>query len=380
MSELGDPLDEIARPWWRALTEPYGDLALFDAHTHIGQNDPDTYKQTPAELLAGLERASGARAVVFPMAEPEGYRAANDLVLAVAAESDGVLTPFCRVNPHDGALAEATRALDAGARGIKLHPRAEGFTLAEPAVADLFALANERGLPILIHDGRGIPALGRDSVELATANPNARVILAHAAVSDLAWLYREISDHLNLFIDTSWWNPGDMISLFGLVPPGRILWASDSPYGQPLSSAVMHLRYAVEAGLGEEAVRSIAGGQVERVLAGEQPLSPPGTGAETPRLDPLLERIVSHLTSAVGVAISGEDPAEQLALAKLACAVGDEHLIDICGAVSHLIDNAGAAFPQPEGQRFALGARIIVFALTVARTPNAPIPPNVQGG
>ena len=108
------------------------------------------------------------------MAEPDGYRAANDFVLAAAAESDGVLTPFCRVNPHDGAVAEATRALDAGARGIKLHPRAEGFTLAEPAVAELFALANERRLPILIHAGRGIPALGRDSVELATRQSRTR--------------------------------------------------------------------------------------------------------------------------------------------------------------------------------------------------------------
>ena len=100
------------------------------------------------------------------------------------------------------------------------------------------------------------------------------MILAHAAVSDLAWLWREIPNHPNLFIDTSWWNPGDMISLFGLVPPGQILWASDSPYGQPFSSATQHMRYAVEVGLGAEAIRSIAGEQIARMLAGEEPLSP----------------------------------------------------------------------------------------------------------
>ena len=79
-------------------------------------------------------------------------------------------------------------------------------------------------------------------------------------------------EHPNLFIDTSWWNPGDMIALFSLVPPGQILWASDSPYGQPLSSAVEHLRYAVQAGLGAEAIRSIAGAQIERILDGQEPL------------------------------------------------------------------------------------------------------------
>ena len=81
--------------------------AVRRPHPHR-PNDPDNYKQGPAELLAGLERAGGARAVVFPMAEPDGYRAANDAVIAAAAESGGTLTPFCRVDPHDGALAEAS--------------------------------------------------------------------------------------------------------------------------------------------------------------------------------------------------------------------------------------------------------------------------------
>ena len=75
------------------------------------------------------------------MHEPAGYREANDFVIAAAAESGGVLVPYCRVDPHDGAVAEAERALDAGARGIKLHPRAEGFALDQPAVRDLVAIA-----------------------------------------------------------------------------------------------------------------------------------------------------------------------------------------------------------------------------------------------
>ena len=82
--------------------------------------------------------------------------------------------------------------------------------------------------------------------------------------------------HPNLLIDTSWWNPADMYALFRLVPPGQIVWASDSPYAHPLQSVVMHLRYAVEAGLGDEALRSVAGDQMLRVLAGAELLSPPG--------------------------------------------------------------------------------------------------------
>ena len=52
-------------------------LDLYDAHTHVGANDPDGFTQTPEQLLTALDGA-GARGVVFPMHEPDGYRAAND--------------------------------------------------------------------------------------------------------------------------------------------------------------------------------------------------------------------------------------------------------------------------------------------------------------
>ena len=71
---------------------------------------------------------------------------------------------------------------------------------------------------------------------------------------------------------------------------------------------------------------------------------------------------------------SGEDPAEQLALAKLACAVGEQDLVGICAELEPLIDAAAEAFPQPEELRYHVGARLIVFAIAVARTPAAPLP------
>src|SRR3954463_7368785 len=279
-------IDALLSPWWDRLRAEYGDLDLFDAHTHVGADDPDGVKQTPDELLALLAKA-GARAAVFPMHEPAGYPPANDRVLEAAPRPDGRLVAYCRVDPHDDALAEARRCLDAGARGIKLHPRAEQFTLSIPAVRELVALAHERRVPVLIHAGRGIPALGRDTVRLSGEFPDARLILAHAAISDLAWLWRVLPDHPNLLIDTAWWDPADMMALFGLCPPGNILWASDSPYGLPLTSAVQHLRLAVQAGLGAAQLRSVAGAQMEHVLGGGDPLDAgPAPRRRPPRQPP----------------------------------------------------------------------------------------------
>src|SRR5579884_2880380 len=139
---------EALTPWTEIVMDQVPGIELFDAHTHLGQNDPDGMRQQPEELIGGLRQANAVGAFVFPMHEPEGYPPANDMVLAAAAESDGLLVPFCRVNPHRDPIAEAERCLDRGARGIKLHPRAEQFTLDHPAVASLAALAHERSLPI----------------------------------------------------------------------------------------------------------------------------------------------------------------------------------------------------------------------------------------
>jgi uncharacterized protein len=368
-------VDAILSPWWDRLHADNGELELFDAHTHIGADDPDGVRQTPQELLAVLARAR-ARAVVFPLHEPAGYPPANDRVLQAAAASGGRLVAFCRVDPHADAVAEARRCLDAGARGIKLHPRAERFTLSEPAVRDIVALAHERRVPVLIHAGRGIPALGRDTVRLSGEFPGASLILAHAAISDLAWLWRVLPEHPNLFIDTAWWDPADLIALFTLAPPGQILWASDSPYGLPLTSAVMHLRLATQAGLDERALRSIAGTQIARLLAGEEPADA-GPPVRTARpLDPLLERAVSHTVQAVARTFGEGAPEEPVALARLACAVGlDGPHADVFAAVLELLELYEEHLePAPEGRRFPLATRLLVVAATVARTPDVPLP------
>ncbi len=368
-----EPIEVESRRWLDAVERETGPLALFDAHTHFGRNDPDGYRQEPAQLLAALELA-GARAVTFPMHEPNGYPAANDEALAAAADSDGRLVAFCRVNPHDGALAEARRCLDAGARGIKLHPRAERFALHEGEVEALVALADERRVPVLIHAGRGIPALGADTLELAERHPGAHLILAHGAVSDLAWLWRQLPRHPNVLIDTSWWNPADLIGLFCLAPPGQILWASDSPYGMPVNSAAFQLRCALAAGLGPEAIASVAGGQIERVLAGEDPADVGPAPGPTGPLDPGMERVYSHLLAAAGRAFGEADISESLALARLACDLEGEHAA-ACGEVIHLLElTERHDVPPPPGRRFPRSLQFLILALTVARTPDVALP------
>jgi hypothetical protein len=108
-------------------------MRLADAQTYLGGKDPDGWRCAPADLIGALMLAGG-RAVVFPLMERAGYQAANDAVLAAASASQGRLIPFCRVNPHATPVRELERCLSAGARGVKLHPRAERFNLRHPGV------------------------------------------------------------------------------------------------------------------------------------------------------------------------------------------------------------------------------------------------------
>ena len=371
---------EPMREWFSRLREAVPGIELFDAHTHIGQNDPDEFSCTREELTSGLA-AVDARAVVFPMHEPGGYPPANDMVIDEAARSDGRLVPFCRLDPRADPLAEAERSLARGAAGIKLHPRAEDFALNAAELADVFVLADERRLPVLVHAGRGIPALGRHAVEICERHPHVRLILAHAGISDLAWIWRATADHPNLFFDTAWWSASDLLAMYALVPPRHILLASDAPYGTPAFAAYMNLRYALQAGLSADQVRLVFGGQLDRILSGREPADAgPAPGPGSLDRDPLLDRVYAFLLASIGQMFNGLEAAETLALTALACEVGgDAPQAETCSTVLKLLELREAwitgGFDEGRPSRFSPGLPVIVVAAGIVRTPAVAMPP-----
>src|SRR5881227_610870 len=134
---------------------------IFDAHVHLG-TDIDGFRGDYDELERIQARFRISRAFVFCLDEPDrhpGFRAANDRTLEFAARSGGRLIPFVRLDLIEEPIEEATRCLDRGARGIKLHPRAQKFVLDDARLAPVFELAAARRVPILTHGGRGLPPI-----------------------------------------------------------------------------------------------------------------------------------------------------------------------------------------------------------------------------
>jgi hypothetical protein len=294
-----------------------GDLRPFDAHAHTGA-DIDGSARSCEQHVETLEAVDG-RSVIFPFCVSDGYEAENRRVIEECSRYPEQLVPFARMDPRVTSHGDAAEALANGAKGFKLHPRAEDFRLDNPGVEAICAMAAEARAPVLIHAGAGVGSFGETVTDLVARHRECPLILAHAGVSDLAWLWQVAPDHPNLFFDTSWWNPSDLIALFALVPPGQILFGSDEPYMDFGTVLAITLRCARFAGLPADAIELVAGGQLERLLAGEPALDAgPAPGAPAARLSPTESRLAILLAAAGGCMLGGGDPTRLFELSRAA--------------------------------------------------------------
>ena len=275
---------------------------LFDVHTHLG-NDIDGMVGSYDELTGLLDRYGFRGAFMFCLDEPDrepAFTAPNDRTLAHAERSEGRLVPFVRLDLTAEPLEEARRCLDLGARGIKLHPRAQAFALSDERLQPVFALAVERDVPILIHGGRGLPPISEDLEALVRRNEGVRLIIAHAGIADMAGLAGRLGGIPGVFFDTSVWSGLDLLDLYRQVAPEQILYASDYPYARQPNSLLVAVRTAKLAGFDDKQLRLMLGGTARRMQAGEElePLSAPK--GPTSLLQPLtFARIHQYISMAV---------------------------------------------------------------------------------
>ena len=277
-------------------------VRLFDAHTHLG-HDIDGMVGRYDELVSLLDRYQFAGAFMFCLDEHDrepAFTVPNDRTLAHAERSDGRLVPFVRLDLTAQPLDEARRCLELGARGIKLHPRAQAFALDDERLQPIFALAVERDVPILIHGGRGLPPIAEDLETLVKRNEGVRLIVAHAGIADMAGLAGRLGGIPGVFFDTSVWSGLDLLDLYRQIAPEQVMYASDYPYGRQPNSLLVSVRTAKLAGFDDKQLRLMLGGSVRRMMEGEElePLSAPK--GPTSLVQPLtFARIHQYISMAV---------------------------------------------------------------------------------
>jgi predicted TIM-barrel fold metal-dependent hydrolase len=309
------------------------DCPVFDAHVHLG-TDIDGMVGTYEELRSVMDRYGVRRAFMFCLDEPDrhpAFRAGNNRTLAFAELSEGRLIPFARLDLTETPVEEATRCLDLGARGIKLHPRAQGFLLNDERLDPVFALAAEREVPILIHGGRGLPPIARDLCRLVERYPDARLIVAHAGIADLAELAKRLAGKAGAYFDTSTWSPIDLLDFYRLVPPEQVVYASDYPYGRQPNGLHIGVRTARVAGFDERHLRNMLWENARRIADGEPPLEPTEPKGSPVYAQPMqLARIHQYLSMATPLLWTRQpDTIGTLGLAINTCGERDGHVEEI---------------------------------------------------
>ncbi len=294
---------------------------------------------------------------------------------SAAQRSEGRLESLVRVVPDEVDALEGL--LDAGARGIKLHVSSDDLDLTDPRLEPAFAVAGERRLPVVVHAGPEVASVRGPVLDACARWPGLRMVLAHCALADLGRLHRAVGEVPNLFFDTSWWTPAHLLALFRLVPPGRVLAASDLPYSTPVSALMTTGRCARQAGLTPAQVASVLGGQATRILAGEEPLDlGPPPSQEARAVGPFLEAASSNLLAALEAMQRGLEPEVPLTVARHACDVdADDPDAPVLASVLRLLDLYEEHHERlPRRNTFTPGWDLVSAAAAVARTPAAPLP------
>ncbi|HEX6699415.1 MAG TPA: amidohydrolase family protein [Gaiellaceae bacterium] len=383
MEEALQRAEELMQAWTAELERelPAG-ADIFDAHVHLGQ-DIDGFRGDYDELERIQRRFGISRAFMFCLDEPDrhpAFRAANDRTLAYAERSEGRLIPFVRLDLAEAPIEEATRCIDRGARGIKLHPRAQRFLLNDERLAPVFELAADRRVPILIHGGRGLPPIADHLSRLVDRYPEAQLIIAHGGIADLAALADCFAGRAGVFFDTSVWSPVDLLDFYHQISPEQVLYASDYPYGQQPSSLLIALRTAKVAGLDDEQLRNMLAGSAARIADGESPLVPsPPKGRATFEQPMAFARVHQYLSMATPLLWTRQpDTIGVLGLALNACDERNGYLdeLDKIKELLTVARDVWRAVPEVEDERdrVAVGRtafRLIHLADILAVTPGA---------
>ena len=182
------------------------------------------------------------------------------------------------------------------APGDQASPRAEEFTLDHPAVGNLAALA-ARALAAGPDPRRSRhPGPGLHAVSCAGDFPDARLILAHAGICDLSWIWRVAAVSSEPAVRHRVVDAGDLEALFSLVPPGRSCSPATRPTAHTRDVGRVHAPLCAPGRALGRQIRSISSEQSLRLAAGA-PLQPagPAVGERERASHVLLDRVAEFL-------------------------------------------------------------------------------------
>lgn len=210
---------------------------IIDAHLHLGTDVIWDATNSESDILAALDGAGVDAACVLPQnGEPTvaWARAAHDRIAAFARAHPRRIFGLANVHPYnpwkayEAEVRRAIRELDF--RAVKIHPHAHGANPLGRRMREVFELARELEIAVLVHTGLGMPFANPAMwIPLARDFPSVPVVLAHCGQG---MLFGEVvvtaETCPNVYLEVSSTAPGHIGRLVARFGARRVLFASDN--------------------------------------------------------------------------------------------------------------------------------------------------------
>jgi hypothetical protein len=264
--ELEGVIEGISRGKRREIEN----LSFFDANLWLGT--PAFFPlalELPAAEIGSTLKAFGLRGALVShwdsirLSAQEGNQALLEASGALPADAYTVWTGLPTAAPEQDPLPGRSRP-DPRLRGVRLFPKTHQYQLAPWTVGELCAWCSEHRVPVFVWHVE----LEWESVhELATAFPRLTIVI-ESQWQKILYHNRDLFSLLkacpNVMLESSNFIGQDNVSLFvRLFGSERLLWGSFLPVNDPYASMGMVL----DADIGEEEKRLIAGGNLRRLIA-----------------------------------------------------------------------------------------------------------------
>jgi len=208
---------------------------IVDSHAHLGWDEVFDEDFTEAELLES-QRRNGIDVTLVQPALTHSLQTVqryHDAIAELARRQPGRFYGIANPNPHlpqDDYRREVRRCVEqAGFKGLKLHPLAHAVNPLGRRGQSVFALANEMGLPVIVHTGAGIPWAAPSLLQgVAERYPGLPLVVAHAGGMILAGEAGELAARCtNVYLECSWSGGFLVRHWVQLLGAGRVLFGSD---------------------------------------------------------------------------------------------------------------------------------------------------------
>ncbi len=222
---------------------------------------------TVTDLLRSMDQAGIEQSVVCSIAtRPEQFQPILDWSASIRSPR---IVPLPSVHPMDpDRIKQLQQIRDMGFVGLKLHPYYQDFFLDDPELLEFYAEIKELGLLLVMHTGYdiGYPRIRRANPErilnLLQMVPGLRLITTHLGGWDEWADVRELLTGLPIYMEISFaLDFLDQIRLRDLIeshPPEYILFGTDSPWADQITTLKMLAKLGLPDDLYERIVRENA--------------------------------------------------------------------------------------------------------------------------